>query len=149
MIRCPHSLQRMGSRGLISFLTPQSSTTVRRQIFDSNTEKLTCTDVFHLLSRRHVWYCTLAARGAILTALLLTHGRENILYAIVWLSQAANKSIASKSQASKVHIQHTFASDMESSAIIHLMFHSSPSSDTDAAAALRTKPHRLADDIVN
>jgi hypothetical protein len=25
MIRCPHSLQRMGSRGLISFLAPQSS----------------------------------------------------------------------------------------------------------------------------
>jgi hypothetical protein len=50
MIRCPHSRQRIGSLGLISFFAPQS------EMIEYGCKKSpsarTCADVLHILSRR-------------------------------------------------------------------------------------------------
>lgn len=72
MIRCPHSLQRIGSRGLISFFAPQS--VLRKGLIIVHKRKrgavCTCTEVFHFESLTHV---KRGARLGVGSRLLLIH----------------------------------------------------------------------------
>ena len=76
MMRCPHSLQRIGSRDLISFLTPQSKAySVKYKLLGLQVVR-TSTQILHLLAGRRNECSTLLRSGirACCPRLLSVHG---------------------------------------------------------------------------
>jgi hypothetical protein len=81
MIRCPHSRQRIGSLGLISFFAPQSGE-VEYSCKKSSTSARTCADVLHILPRR---------RNVCASACISVHGCLLLAHTSVFVNACENQ----------------------------------------------------------